>query len=121
MKTLDLVLIGKYYDMIDAGEKPEEYRKIKPYWCKRLTGLARFCPYSLISSEPDKRICQMSGMTCLSGNTFKYDKVRFRRGYTKKSMTFAIQSIGFGYGNPEWGAPEGEFVFIIKLGERINN
>lgn len=36
MKTLDLVLKGKWYDMIASGEKTEEYREIKPYWEKRL-------------------------------------------------------------------------------------
>ena len=120
MKTLDLVLIGKYYDMIESGEKTAEYRKIKPYWCKRLTGLARYCRYSVISPKEGERICQMSGLTCPSGNTLQYDKVRFRRGYTKKSMTFEIDTIGFGVGKPEWGAPEGEYVFIINLGKRID-
>lgn len=36
MKILDLVLKGKWYDMIASGEKREEYREIKPYWEKRL-------------------------------------------------------------------------------------
>lgn len=36
MKTLDLVLKHKWYDMIECGEKREEYREIKPYWQKRL-------------------------------------------------------------------------------------
>lgn len=36
MKTLNLVLTGKWYDMIASGEKTEEYREIKPYWEKRL-------------------------------------------------------------------------------------
>lgn len=36
MKTLDLVLKHKWYDMIESGEKPEEYRKRKPYWAKRI-------------------------------------------------------------------------------------
>lgn len=36
MKILDLVLKGKWYDMIASGEKKEEYREIKPYWEKRL-------------------------------------------------------------------------------------
>ena len=118
--VLDLVLKGKYYDMIDSGVKLEEYRKVKPYWCKRLTGLARACRYSLPSAEVGKLMCQMSGLVCPSGVVLKYDQVRFRRGYTKKSMTFAIESIRLGYGNPEWGAPENEYVFIIKLGDRIN-
>lgn len=120
MKTLDLVLKGKWYDMIESGVKTAEYREVKPYWCKRLTGLARACRYSLISSEEDKRICQMTGLTCPSGNVLQYDKVRFRRGYTKQNMTFEIVSIGLGYGNAEWGAPEDTYVFIINLGKRID-
>lgn len=36
MKTLDLVLKGKWYDMIASGEKTEEHRETKPYWEKRL-------------------------------------------------------------------------------------
>lgn len=121
MKTLDLVLKAKWYDMIDSGVKTAEYREVKPYWCKRLKGLARNCRYSLPASEVGKRMCQMSGLICDSGTTQKYDKVRFRRGYTNNSMTFLIESIELGYGNPEWGAPENEYVFIINLGERINN
>lgn len=35
-KILDLVLKGKWYDMIASGQKTEEYREIKPYWEKRL-------------------------------------------------------------------------------------
>ena len=36
MKTLDLVLKKKWFDMIASGEKTEEYREIKPYWESRL-------------------------------------------------------------------------------------
>ena len=36
MKTLNLVLKHKWYDMIASGKKKEEYREIKPYWVKRL-------------------------------------------------------------------------------------
>lgn len=36
MKILNLVLKGHWYDMIERGEKTEEYREIKPYWEKRL-------------------------------------------------------------------------------------
>lgn len=121
MKTLDLVLKGEWYDMIESGVKTEEYRQVKPYWCKRLTGLARCCRYSLPSSEEGQRICQMSGLACHSGNEIQYDKVRFRRGYTKQNMTFAIDSMRLGYGKTEWGAPDGEYVFIISIGERITN
>lgn len=36
MKTLHLILKGKWYDMIDRGEKKEEYRELTPYWMKRI-------------------------------------------------------------------------------------
>jgi hypothetical protein len=120
MKTLDLVLKGKWYDMIESGMKTEEYREIKDYWCKRLQGFGkpRVCPYSLPSND-DKRICQMKGSHCLSGASPIYDKVRFRRGYTNKSMTFEIAFMRVGQGNVEWGAPADTNVFIIKLGKRV--
>jgi hypothetical protein len=48
----------------------------------------------------------------------KYDAVKFAYGYTKRAMTFEIESITVGKGKPEWGAPA-EDVFIIKLGKRV--
>ena len=94
MKTLHLVLKAKWYDMIDRGEKKEEYREVKPYWEKRLI----------------EDSCK---------SYVNYDHVCFHRGYTSTAMTFAVKSIGIGRGNPEWGAPSDKSVFIIKLGERL--
>lgn len=120
MDTLNLVLKREWYDMIESGEKKEEYREIKDYWCKRIKGLARFCPYSLPSGG-EERICQMKGTFCLSGNEDKvrYDKVKFRRGYTDTDMTYQITGMRVGKGKPEWGAPEDKPVFIIELGEKL--
>lgn len=120
LKVLDLVLKHKPYDLIESGVKKAEYREIKPYWCKRITGLARCCAYSLPSSVKGEMICQKSGTKCTSGNSIKYNAIRFRRGYTKQSMTFKLDSMRVGYGKPEWLAPEDELVFILNLGERIN-
>lgn len=119
MKTLDLVLKGKPYDLIESGEKKAEYREIKPYWCKRITGLAPVCPYSLPSSVERKRICQKTGSPCVSGYDIKYDKIRFRRGYTKRSMTYEITTMQAGYGKEEWLAPKDEMVFILNIGNRV--
>ena len=87
MKILHLPLMAKWYEMIESGEKHEEYRENKPYWQKRL----------------------------LSG---KWDAVKFRYGYTQRTMTFQIKEIRLGKGKKEWGAGENE-VFIIELGERL--
>ena len=36
IRILDLPLKKEWYNMIESGEKKEEYREIKPYWTKRL-------------------------------------------------------------------------------------
>lgn len=41
-------------------------------------------------------------------------------GYTKRTMLREIESIRFGYGNPDWGAPKDKEVFIIKLKPQEN-
>lgn len=87
MKTLHLVLNAKWYDMIDRGEKKEEYRENTSYWMKRIGKL--------------------------------HDAVCFHKGYTNTTMTFAIEGKSYGYGNPEWGAPEDRKVLKIQLGERL--
>lgn len=109
MKILDLVLKHQWYDMIDSGEKKEEYREIKPFWDNKFS-------------------CQSHGLCDLYknckqitlgiGKCEKYTHVKFHRGYTNTTMTFELESIKVGIGNPQWGAPDNE-VFIIKLGKRL--
>ena len=35
-------------------------------------------------------------------------------------MLFKIEDIYVGYGNPDWGAPVDKNVYVIKLGERVD-
>lgn len=49
----------------------------------------------------------------------QYTHVRFRFGYTKRTMLFELESITIGVGNTNWGAPDNECVFILKLGKCI--
>lgn len=99
-KTLDLMLNHKWYDMIDSGEKIEEYRDL--------------CPY--IGSEAQ---CGITKTFCTRGLQHNnYTHVRFYRGCTS-TMTFEIDSITIGKGRPEWGSPIDRDVFIIKLGKRL--
>ena len=112
MKTLDLVLKGKWYDMIASGEKTEEYREIKPYWEKRLLD------YEAIKRDYGMRVFR----SFVVGDPLKHPRgfthVRFHRGYTKITMTFEIDSITFGNGKEEWGAELGKMYFVIKLKRR---
>lgn len=107
MKILDLPLKKQWYNMIEIGEKKEEYRERKRYWINRL------CNKGI--TPPTSNNCD----GCPFGKCHEYTHVRFRYGYTKRTMLFKLNNICIGVGNPEWGAPEEE-VFILKLGEKIN-
>lgn len=93
--TLYLSLKSKWYNMIESGEKIEEYREIKSFWIRRLC-----------SDEDYKEF-----------KPFKY--VTFSYGYTRRRMTFEITKISTGQGRVEWGAPIDSDIFIISLGKRI--
>ncbi len=90
MRVLHLTLKKKWFDLIAAGVKREEYREMKPYWHKRLNK--------------------------------SYDLIQFRNGYSQKSSTITVEfkELWTGLGIIEWGAPEGEKVYILKLGKILN-
>ncbi|MGM9838131.1 MAG: hypothetical protein ACI30A_06560 [Paludibacteraceae bacterium] len=114
MNILYMPLKAKWYEMIERGEKTEEYREIKKHWGQRILR----CCWSF-------DLCNTLGNCCENCNLFRrrfkdYTHVRFSYGYTKRKMTFEVKEITIGKGKPEWGAPTDREVFIIKLGERIS-
>lgn len=88
-KTLYLSLKAKWYDMIESGEKTEEYREIKEYWYKRLTNKN----YKYVR--------------------FSYGYTRRTMTFECKDI------ICWETGKPEWGAEPGKEYFVIKLGKRL--
>lgn len=129
MKILDLVLKCRWYDMIESGEKPEEYREIKPYWIKRLCDNPIFDANDNLIGRKNIddytiKMCEQEGLNLIEmfseGNMIpkEFTQVRLRRGYTSTTMLFRCEGITIGNGKAAWGAPEEE-VFIIKLGERV--
>lgn len=90
MNILHLTLKKKWFDMIAAGEKLEEYREIKPYWVRRLK-------------------CG-----------FHFNAVSFRNGYRADAPKILVECKGIfkGHGVRAWGAPK-EPVFIIQLGAML--
>lgn len=116
MKTLYLPLKKEWYEMIERGEKLEEYREIKPYWFQRLMEWSGGGLIDRISAE---RVMKYPIGTFEWGPQFKdYDAVCFSCGYTKRRMTFECKGITIGRGRKDWGSPENK-VFIIKLGKRL--
>lgn len=102
---LPLVLKGKWYDMIAAGEKREEYRDATSYWAKRLWN------WNTLFTEATIPV------------------VEFRRGYASDAPRMAYWVFGqpcscgmlpFAYVenrclHPEWGEPTTAH-FFIRLG-----
>lgn len=86
MKILDLPLKAKWYEMIESGNKKEEYREIKKYWIGRLAKCGGHNSYEKTGFYCKKAIC----FSCITrGNGFhpkEYTHVRFRFGYTQRTM-----------------------------------
>lgn len=128
MKTLDLVLRKKWYDLIQSGVKTEEYREIKPYWIRRLCELR-----SVGGRRPAMMTSHLAIFYSKNAHLLKYhiethdvhfknfDAVTFHLGYAKErpSMTFAIKEIAIAEGKEEWGAEKDKVYFVIRLGERL--
>ena len=105
--TLHLVLKSKWFNMIESGEKTEEYREMKQYWLKRILGVST--PSLPVLTLIARQICKQS----------KFERVCFHHGYTNRTMIFEIKDISIGIGKAPWGAPVDKKVIIIKLGNRI--
>ncbi len=129
-KVLNLTLKKKWFDMILSGEKKEEYREIKPYWLKRLTQTE-----GTYADECER--LKEGGESCSNlpfggdkipiryGYCFpiKYDTILFKNGYSKNAPCLLIECIGIkvSEAKPEWSDNWQGKVFVIKLGEIINN
>ena len=128
-----MVLMRKYYDLIERREKLEEYRNTY-IWCARLLDVDRdgyghfqhackgdFEDLAMMCHDSTSEFNALLKYAIEKGIYLfrKYDAVRFHRGYTNTTMIFAFKESSIGYGNTAWGAPEDNEVFIIKLGERL--
>ena len=92
IKILHQPLKAKWYQMIESGEKPEEYREATPYWCKRFCGFNKL----LFSFRNGYKDINKAG----------YTHVQFSLGYPKKDdasrrMTFELKGIEFREGREQ--------------------
>lgn len=93
--VLRVVLMGRWFDVIERGEKLDEYREGSAYWADRLIagmytdGQMRFHPYHTLVAS---------------------------RGYTSQTLTRKIKRIRWGAPRPEWSGDTvtGE-CFVIEL------
>lgn len=84
--VLHLNLISKYYDMIESGEKLEEYRDIKPFY---------------------DRIFDEYGYIKISGKSYHCTEivVCFSNGYNKncRRMLWSLKHLEKSTGQTKWG------------------
>lgn len=122
MKILYLPVRKQWYDMEAAGIKKEEYRRITPFWVKRLLWDADYnepIDDAYAAMEP-RKVSNAVDAGCF---TFReYTHVMLTSGYPSKDdnsrrALFRIEKISCGLGRTDWGAPDGEVVFIISLGK----
>lgn len=91
---LTLPIKKKWFDMISAGQKLEEYREIKPYYEIRFRNLWQG---SLIGYSARR-------------------KIAFKNGYNKGvPKIIATVTLDIGEGKPEWGAEPGKNYYILKI------
>lgn len=114
--VIHLFLKHKWYDMIERGEKKEEYREIKPYWIGRIFKEAMSFPKGIEPHDFFFRNGKYHGIF-----RSKVRLVVFHRAYTDTTMEYKVDGIAVGKPNPEWCESEDKYkeVFIIKLGKRI--
>ena len=84
--TLTLRIKKKWFDLIEKGEKIEEYRKISPYYISR------------IENKTIDKVLLINGYSRNS-----------------PQLLFECKGIIKGFGNPNWGA-DNQKCYIIKIG-----
>lgn len=91
-KTLKVIEYPKIYEQIASGCQTEVYKPRTPYWSRML----------------------------FAQNYIVYDRVEIRTtGKNSEVLTFEVTDITVGFGNKDWSCPQGEPVYIIKLGRRM--
>ena len=95
MKTLQLNLHKKWFDMILSGEKREEYRELSDYWKKRMQNVKK--------------------------NNVR--TITFSNGYAKnrRQIIVSLEYISIRNGIVEWGAERDKACFVLHLGKIITS
>jgi hypothetical protein len=106
MAHLELILKKKWFDMIESGEKLEEYRELKQYWWKR------------VFTSP----CDNLNTLPIGSYNGKHSTVRFSLGYGKyrKQMVFKMGHVGIGMAKPEIAEGNMNKVIVIPLLKRLS-
>lgn len=117
MKTLTLPLKKKWFDMIKAGEKKEEYRRFGSV-PKDLLDLKEIRKILYWNNRLIKEIFLEKGKDQCTYRFNHFDRLVFTLGYpkaedTERRLVFKNPKIHIGTGKHEWGAEPGKMYFVI--------
>lgn len=112
---LILPIKKKWFDMVLSGEKPEEYREIKPYWDVRIAKWLDIKP-TKENIEEIKRLLSCGNLSWIPSL-----KVKFINGYGSSRPSFVADcDVSIGTGREEWGAEPGKEYYVIHIKEIQN-
>ena len=134
-KTLYFNLQKRWFDLIDSGDKKEEYREIKEHWVLRLIENKGYWCSHILSEKlrgifwyyrgrNNSRVNAVKEILKHEEINFKeFDTVTFVNGYSGKARKLIVEFKGIEIGFPISGLSEEGWldrnVFKIKLGEII--
>lgn len=99
---LVLPIKKKWFEMIKAGEKLEEYREIKPYYDKRLLNYFEYTDYG----------------SFVVINPYIKKQIILRNGYKRESPSLlCLCTLDMGTGKEEWGAEKDKKYYILRIKE----
>lgn len=99
---LVLPIKRKWFNMINSGEKTEEYREIKSYWTSRFLG--KELDFEDLPKEYFRQ-CKNHILTVILKN-----------GYRKNDPAIKCKcKLKIGYGKEEWGAEPGKEYYILEI------
>jgi len=129
--NLQLPLTKKWFEMTELGIKPEDYREINDYWCRRFL-LLKYDLEPLVWNEliedlanTNRKYRDIEDCMLEFGVRFKnFDFNIMTLGYPKstdKSRILKLEHAGIEIrtGNPDWGAEPEKLYFVIKHGKII--
>ena len=109
---LTLPIKKKWFDMIVAGEKKEEYRDIKPYYDTR--------NFTLLGCIWENNELIKSPLPELQRETVQ--KIAFRNGYSKNAPTIIANcELKAGKGREDWGAEPEKTYYILSIKSVTNS
>jgi len=104
---LHLNLKKKWFDMIESGEKKEEYRDMSPYYFNYFK--VNQCTASFLIKIKNILYPPSEVIICFS-NGYRKDR---------KQMFVKCKALHIGQGKKEWGAEYNMRYFILLLGNKL--